>query len=180
MECIWNSYKLSTQRVTSRPLSRHFSGFGSFFLHLRNSTFSEWHALAMCFDDAISTAEVGIGFPEASTELDILQLSLPAPPKWQKLLFGCRKKWEGFSSARKTVTFSFEACNLDLKPTSFGPSYFGLAHKKHLNSVNNSNGVVLPNWSSSWLQSTFLVTEIFMDLPQLWESQYSCFLYLIS
>lgn len=63
------THRPRTQRVTSRPLSRQFSGFWSFFLHFRNSKFSEWHLIPMCFDDAINTAEVGIGFPEASTAL---------------------------------------------------------------------------------------------------------------
>ena len=55
--------------MTCWPLSRHFSGFGSFFLHLRNSTFSEKHLVPICFDAAVSTADVGIGFPVAPTAL---------------------------------------------------------------------------------------------------------------
>lgn len=60
------AHRPSTQRVTSRPVSRHFSGLGSFLLHLRNATFSEWHLVPMCFDDAISTDDVGIGCPDES------------------------------------------------------------------------------------------------------------------
>lgn len=61
------TYRLRTQRVTWRPFSRHFSGLGSFFLQLRKATFSGRHRTAMCFDAAISTDDVGIGSPEAST-----------------------------------------------------------------------------------------------------------------
>lgn len=79
-----NTHRPRTQRVTSRPLSRQFSGFWSFFLHFRNSKFSEWHLIPMCFDDAINTADVGIGFPEASTALAI----------WSSNLFKQRRERE--------------------------------------------------------------------------------------
>lgn len=66
-----NTYRPKTQRVTWRPLSRHFSGFGSLFLHFKNSTFSRWHLVPMCLCDAISTADVGIWSSAASTPLPI-------------------------------------------------------------------------------------------------------------
>lgn len=65
------TYKERTQRVTWRPWSRHFSGLASFFLHLRKATFSSWHLNWMCFAAAVSTADVGIGSPAASTALAI-------------------------------------------------------------------------------------------------------------
>lgn len=72
--------------MTCWPLSRHFSGLGSFFLHLRKATFSAWHLSPMCFDDAVSTADVGIGSPAASTALAISSSdqSLRTPRKKKK------------------------------------------------------------------------------------------------
>lgn len=67
----WYTYRLRTQRVTCWPLSRHFSGFGSFFLHLRNATFSLLHFAAICLDADINTADVGIGSPTTFTVLAI-------------------------------------------------------------------------------------------------------------
>uniref|UniRef100_A0A0E0KCH0 Uncharacterized protein n=1 Tax=Oryza punctata TaxID=4537 RepID=A0A0E0KCH0_ORYPU len=61
------THRSKTQRLTWRPFSRHFCGLGSFFLQLRKATFSGLHRTAMCFDAAISTDEVGIGSPDAST-----------------------------------------------------------------------------------------------------------------
>lgn len=60
--------------MTCWPFWRHFSGFGSSFLHLRYATFSFRHLISMCFDADISTADVGIGFPTASTALDIFPI----------------------------------------------------------------------------------------------------------
>lgn len=68
---IKKTYKPRTQRVTWRPLSRHFSGLGSFCLHFKNSTFSCWHLNPMCLDDAVSTADDGIGSPLGSTAVAI-------------------------------------------------------------------------------------------------------------
>lgn len=66
-----STYRPRTQRVTCWPLSRHFSGFGSFFLHLIKAKFSDWHLSPMCFEEAINTADVGIGSPAALTALSI-------------------------------------------------------------------------------------------------------------
>lgn len=71
--------------MTWRPFSRHFSGLGSFFLQLRKATFSGRHRTAMCFDAAISTDEVGIGSPEASTGVllaDIAAGEVDSPGSW--------------------------------------------------------------------------------------------------
>jgi hypothetical protein len=79
------THRLRTQRVTWRPFSRHFSGLGSFFLQLRKATFSGRHRTAMCFDAAISTDEVGIGSPEASTGVllaDIAAGEVDSPGSW--------------------------------------------------------------------------------------------------
>lgn len=65
------TYNPRTHRVTCWPLSRHFSGLASLFLHLRNATLASRHLLAICFDAAIKTADVGIGSPAASTVLAI-------------------------------------------------------------------------------------------------------------
>lgn len=65
------AYRERTHRVTWWPLSRHFSGLGSFCLHWRYATFSDRHLIAMCFEEDISTADVGIGSPAASTALAI-------------------------------------------------------------------------------------------------------------
>ena len=69
---------MKTQRVTWRPFSRHFSGLGSFFLQLRKATFSGRHRTAMCLDAAISTDDVGIGSPEASTGVLVADISAGA------------------------------------------------------------------------------------------------------
>ena len=74
------TYRPRTQRVTCWPLSRHFSGLGSFFLHLRNSKFSASHLNPMCLDAAISTADVGIGSPLGSAALLGLTLAIPKSP----------------------------------------------------------------------------------------------------
>ena len=78
--CICNgklyTYRERTQRVTWQPLSRHFSGLGSSFLDLRNATFSLLHFVAICFHDAVSTADVGIGSPSGFTLFAISQNSI--------------------------------------------------------------------------------------------------------
>lgn len=73
--------------MTSRPLSRHFSGLGSFFLQLMKAAFSARQAAPMCFHDAISTADVGIGSPAGSTTAPLLLailLTLPTPYPMKK------------------------------------------------------------------------------------------------
>lgn len=72
-----DTHRLTTQAVTWRPLSRHFSGLASFFLQVMKAMFSERHLTAICFDAAINTDEVGIGSPAAST----LLLAIPAAAK---------------------------------------------------------------------------------------------------
>ena len=79
---MWRTtHRLKTQRVTWRPFSRHFSGLGSFFLQLRKATFSGRHRTAMCLDAAISTDDVGIGSPEASTGVLLADIAAGVGPR---------------------------------------------------------------------------------------------------
>lgn len=61
------TYRFRTQEVTCWPLSRHFSGLGSFFLQLMKAKFSSQHLVEMCLEEAMSTEEVGMGPATAST-----------------------------------------------------------------------------------------------------------------
>lgn len=97
------THRLRTQLVTWRPFSRHFSGLGSFFLQLRKATFSGRHRTAMCFDAAISTDEVGIGSPEASTGVllaDIAAGEVDSPGSWSQRSGG-EPKERGRGEARR-------------------------------------------------------------------------------
>lgn len=123
------THRPRTQRVTSRPLSRHFSGFGSFFLHFRNSTFSVWHLIPMCLDDAINTADVGIGFPAASTALAISNsiaqlLILSAGNKTKNQLDQSHSVW--FLRKRRKQLCNPEVASIRL------PSFVFLANKRKL------------------------------------------------
>ena len=55
------TYKSITQPVTASPSFRHFSGFASFSLHVMYALLIFEQRVAMCFDIAIRTAEVGAG-----------------------------------------------------------------------------------------------------------------------
>jgi hypothetical protein len=69
------THRLNTQLLTWRPISRHFSGLGFFFLQLRKAKFSARQRTAMCLDAAISTDDVGIGSPEASTVVPLADIA---------------------------------------------------------------------------------------------------------